>query len=123
MWRRWRRSRALGFVVAAEQIAEEAGGAFRLLLELLDLCAGVGELFLRLVEGVLLDEHGLGEDVERVGIAAEGLLKELLGVEVLLGKLGLVDALDEALKHLLFLRGHENSSMVLGYMTRTGREG
>jgi hypothetical protein len=67
------------------------------------------ELALRLVESVLLNEHSLGEDVERIGIAPERLLQHLFCVEVFFLELGLIDALNQALEHLLFLWCHGRS--------------
>jgi hypothetical protein len=51
----------------AQQVAEKAGGVcglarlLELLLELLNLSLG-------LIEGEVLDQHGLGQDVERISI-------------------------------------------------------
>ena len=47
---------------------------FRLLSKSIKLTARVGKLFLRLIERVLLHEHSLSEDVERIRIASKGLL-------------------------------------------------
>jgi len=88
----------------AEEIAQEAGGAFGLC----GLSTEVGELFLRLLKGVALDEHGLGEDVEGVGVTAQGVLKIALGLGVFFGKLRVIDPVGEVLKHLLLLRGHRS---------------
>ena len=77
-----------------------------MLLELLDLVFGLGELGLRLVERVLLHENRLGEDVERVWSAAQALLEHLLGVGVFFGKLGLLHSVDQVADHVLFLRSH-----------------
>jgi hypothetical protein len=100
--RRWRRrGRPRGFFGASEKVAEETGGVAGLLLsltELIELGACVSELLLCLIEGVLLYEDSLGEDVERVGVAAERLAEHVFGVGVFFGKLGLVDALNQALK-------------------------
>src|SRR5579871_1031336 len=100
---------------------------FRLLSNGIKLAACVGELFLRLIERVLLHEHSLSEDVERIRITSQGLLQKLLGVRILLLKLGAVDALSEVLKHLLFLRGHETPLQVMTFraesMTRIKRKG
>jgi hypothetical protein len=74
------------------------------------LLAKLLQLLLSLFEGVLLDEHGLGEDVERVGIAAERLLEHLFGVGIFFLKAGLIDALYQTLEHLLFLRCHGTPS-------------
>ena len=93
----------------AEKAAEEAGGGLWLLLlltKLIELAACVRELFLGLIECVLLDQHCLGEDVERVGVSTECPLKELLGFGILLRELRGVDAFGEGLKHLFFLRSH-----------------
>jgi len=79
---------------------------FGMLLELLDLIFGLGELGLGLVERVLLHENRLGEDVERVGGAAQALLEHLLSVGVLFGKLRLLHAVDQVADHVLFLRSH-----------------
>ena len=96
-----------------EQAAEEAGVLRRrlggLLTKLLELLAGFGELLLRLLEGIALDDDGLGKDIDRVGVATEVLLEHLLGGRVFLGELGLVDSVNQALNHLLFLRGHGRS--------------
>jgi hypothetical protein len=78
-----------------------------LLLGLLELLFGVVELLFSLVEGVLLDEDGLGQDVGGVGIAAECLVDELLGLGIFVREDGLVDAIGEALEQLLFLRSHD----------------
>lgn len=93
----------------AEQAAEEAGGVTGLLLlltGLIELRLEIGDLLLCLIERVLLNEDGLGEDVERVGVAAEAALDEIFGVGVFLREPGLLDSVDEALNHVLFLRGH-----------------
>ena len=70
-----RRGGGTGFVVGAEDAAEKAGGVFGLCLLLLgggDPGLQVGELLLSLIEGVLLDEDGLREDVEGVGGCGRG---------------------------------------------------
>ena len=82
---------------------------FRLLLlltDLIELGASVGDLLLSLIKCVLLDKESLSEDVERVRVSAERFLEELFGFGILFGKLCVVDAIAEALKHLFFLRGH-----------------
>ncbi len=110
---------AAAAIFVSEEAAEEAGVLLRLslllakLVELLagfrELALGLGELGLGLLQGVILDDDGLGEDVDGVGVAAEALPEQMLGVVVLLGDLGLVDAIDQALDHLLFLGGHGRS--------------
>ena len=117
--RRWRRRRS--GCVRAEQAAEEAGvlhRLLRLLLELFQLLVALGELLvevvellLGVVERVLLDEDGLGQDVERVGVTAEVLEEELFGFGILVGELGLVDPVGEAFEQVVFLRCHFVSSI------------
>ena len=74
-------------------------------------------LLLRLTEAVLLDEHGLGEDVERVRISGEALLEVTLGVEVFVSDLRVANAFDEAVDHLLLLRCHRAPLMWLPMYT------
>jgi hypothetical protein len=99
-------------IAEAEEIAEEAavlGGlqlGLRLLAELVKLLFSVFQLLFGLVERVLLDQDGLGHDVEGIGVAAELLEDELLGFGVFFSELGLVDAVGEVLQELLFLRCH-----------------
>ena len=124
--RRWGRT-----VVGAEQTAEEAGVFYGLLLGLLELLAGLGEglvggveilfglveLLFGVVERVLLDEDGLRHDVQRVGVLAEVLEDELFGFRILVGELGLVDAVGQALEQIVLLRCHFVPSMVSSSMT------
>jgi len=63
-------------------------------------------LLLGLLQAVLLDQHGLGKDVERVRISGKALLEVTLGIEVLVVDLRVADAFDEAVNHLLLLRCH-----------------
>ena len=71
--RRWWRR-----IGVAEQTAEEAGvlfaaGAAAAVAGFaLELLTEVGQLLLRLPEGVVLNEDGLAEDVEAVGVCAGG---------------------------------------------------
>ena len=111
----WGRGGWLLLFVEAEEAAEEAGvfvrvgvlgGLVKLLSGLGYLCFCLRQLCFCLRKCVLLHEDGLGEDVEGIGIAGEGLVQELLGFEVLFVEDGLVDAGGEVLNHLLFLRGH-----------------
>ena len=68
---RWGRR---GIVVPAKQAPEETGGMFRLfgLVPLLvNLGSRVGQLLLRLLQRILLNQRCLCKDIERVGVAAE----------------------------------------------------
>jgi len=98
----------LRLLVQTEKVAEEAAAGFRLLLlaKLIQLSLLGLELLLGLLKAVLLDEDSLCQNVDGVGVAGEPLLKALLGVIVLVRELGVANAFDEFVDHLLFLQCH-----------------
>ncbi len=103
---------------AAEDVAEKAAAAGALgllmgLLYLLQLVLETGVLLLEILElrlglrqAVLLHEHGLGEHIRAVGVAGKPLLQALFGGCVLVLNVGAANAADQAVDHLLLLRGH-----------------
>ena len=70
---------------------------------LLDLLLQLADLGFGLVESDVLDQYGLRQHVECIGIRAELLIQQCFGVGILFLKLCLVDALDEGAKKLFFL--------------------
>lgn len=97
----------------SEQAAEKAGvllGRWRrwreLAFSLLQTLLKLLHLRLGLIEGDVLHQHGLREDVLRVRSCGEILLQELLGLFVFFGELGLPDLGDQVVQHCAFLWGH-----------------
>ena len=69
----------------------------------------LGDALRRRLERVLLDEHGLGQDVGRERRRANGVVDEGLGLRVARGRAGRVDALEQTSEHLTFFGGHHAS--------------
>ena len=78
----------------------------RPLLQILDLRFG-------LIQRHLLNQHGLRQNVQRIGLPADCLLDQIVRVAVDMRRRGIADAVREPCDQLLFLFGHFNSlSMV-----------
>ncbi len=60
----------------------------------------------RRLQGVLLNEHGLGENIGRVGGRADGVVDEGFGLRIARRRAIRVDALEQTGKHLAFFGGH-----------------
>ena len=90
----------------AKDLLQKAGVVAGVLLRLCQLLVRRLKLRCRLLQRVALHQHRLAQDVERIGIAAKRILDAALGLVVLAGKLGGLHPVDEAVEHLLFLRGH-----------------
>lgn len=95
-------------VAITQQTAEEARGMRGLgVLQLLDLLLKLAELSFGLVKGDVLHENRLREHVQGVRISGEALVQQGLGVGIFFLEGGLVEAVDEAIKKLIFLGSHE----------------
>jgi hypothetical protein len=66
----------------------------------------LGDPVRRGLQGLLLDKHGLRQDIGRVGRGANRIGDEGFGFGVTLGRGSRVDALEKATKHLAFFGGH-----------------
>ena len=80
-----RRRRGGLFVALAEEAAQEAGGVgglWALLLELLDLLLKLVQARVGLIQSDVLDENGLSEHVQRVGVSGEALVEEGLCIGI-----------------------------------------
>jgi hypothetical protein len=84
----------------------------QLRLEFVILLFEVGDVGIGALEGDVLHENGLGEDVKRVGVCAELLAEKILGVGVFFLELGLIDTLRELGQELLFLGSHDGSILL-----------
>ena len=58
------------------------------------------------LQSLLLDKHGLRQDIGRVGRGANRVADEGFGFGVTLRRGSRVDALEKATKHLAFFGGH-----------------
>ena len=58
------------------------------------------------LQGLLLDKHGLRQDIGRVRRGANRVVDEGFGFGVTLRRGSRVDALEQATKHLAFFGGH-----------------
>jgi hypothetical protein len=77
-----------------------------LLLVVLKLLFEVSDMGVGALQGHVLNEGGLREDVHRVRVCSKLLAEKILGVRVLVLELGLVDALSKLCQELLFLGSH-----------------
>ena len=112
--RRRRRRRRGGSIVPPQQIPQKTRSVLRLrmllhLLHLLHLRLQRCQLRLRLIQRILLHQNSLRENVQRIRITSQSLLQHLLCVHVLLCKLCLLHAVDQAADHVLFLGCHLSS--------------
>ena len=78
--------------------------------KLRDLLVRALQLRLRGEQRLLLHEHSLREDVDRVGVRAEALLQVGGGFGVAVGDLRVANTVDKAIDHLLFLLRHAETS-------------
>ena len=91
-------------IVLTQEAAQKARGMRRLSgAAVLHLLLQLRELRLGLVEGDVLHQHRLRQHVDRIGIRAELLVEQRVGVGIFFSKLCLVDPLDERIKELFFL--------------------
>ena len=90
-----------------QEAAKEAGGMGRLRLKLLRLLRPqLVELCRGLLQGILLHQNSLRQDIKRIRIAAKPLVQQLLGLGIFLGELGLLDTTDQVVQHGFFLGSH-----------------
>ena len=66
----------------------------------------LGDSVRRGLQGLLLDKHGLRQDIGRVGRGANRVVDEGFGFGVTRRRGGSVDALEKAGEHLAFFGGH-----------------
>ena len=79
---------------------------FQLLLQILNLFFKIGDVRVGSLQGHVLYEGGLREDVKRVRVGTKLLAEKILGIGVLVLELGLIDALGKLGQELLFLGSH-----------------
>ena len=108
-WRRRWRSRRF---IPSQQTPQKTRSMLRLtllLLQLLKLGLHLRQLCLRLLQRILLHQHCLRQNIERIRVLPQPLLQHLFRIHVLLCKLRLLHAINQISDHFLFLRSHRPS--------------
>ena len=83
-----------------QKAAKEAGGMGRLRLKLLRLLRPqLVELRRGLLQGILLHQHSLRQDIKRIRVPGQPLVQQLLRLGIFLGELGLLDTTDQVVQH------------------------
>src|SRR5262249_43226718 len=88
------------------EIAKEAPMFLAQLGALLRRRFELGDPARRGLQGLLLNEHGLRQNIGRVRRGANRVIDKGFGFGVTLGRGGRIDALEKATKHLAFFGGH-----------------
>ena len=86
------------------------------LLACLRLLPQLVDLRRSLLQGILLHQHRLRQDVEGIGIPAEPLVQQLLRFGIFLCELGLLDTTDKVVQHRFFLGSHFVSNAYVRWM-------
>ena len=76
------------------------------LLQRLGLLPQLAKLRLGLLQGIILHQHSLRQDVESIRVTAQPLVQELLRFRIFLGELRLLDTTDQVVEHGFFLGSH-----------------
>ena len=90
----------------SEEAAQKAHRMGGLLTSLLELLLQLRNLRLGLIERNILHQYRLRQNVQRIGVVAQGTVQQRLGVSVFFLELCLVDFLDERIQKLFFLGSH-----------------
>jgi hypothetical protein len=104
--RPWRGRRRTAAENGLAEIAKEAAVFFALRGALLRGRLELGDPVRSGLQGLLLNKHGLRQDIGRVGRGANRVIDEGFGFGVTLRRGSRVDALEQATKHLAFFGGH-----------------